>query len=48
MGVLTPLRRVSDLVNQVAIVVCVGCILAMLGISFTAFIYKLMTGSALS
>lgn len=48
MGVLTPLRRVSDLVNQVAIVVCVGCILAMLGISFTAFIYKLITGSTLS
>ncbi|SES35902.1 TRAP-type C4-dicarboxylate transport system, small permease component [Vreelandella subterranea] len=48
MGVLQPLRRLSDSVNQVAIVVCVGCILAMLGISFTAFIYKLVTGSTLS
>ncbi|MCW4150038.1 TRAP transporter small permease [Halomonas sp. 18H] len=48
MDVLQPLRRLSDSVNQVAIVVCVGCILAMLGISFTAFIYKLVTGSTLS
>ncbi|MCL7929690.1 TRAP transporter small permease [Halomonas llamarensis] len=48
MGVLQPLRRLSDGVNQVAIVVCVGCILAMLGISFTAFLYKLVTGSTLS
>ncbi|WP_445010602.1 TRAP transporter small permease [Vreelandella stevensii] len=48
MSVLTPLRRLSDVVNQIAIVVCVGCILAMLSISFTAFLYKLMTGSTLS
>lgn len=48
MGVLIPLRRLSDSINQVAIVVCVGCILAMLGISFTAFLYKLATGSTLS
>lgn len=48
MGVLILFRRLSDLVNQVAIVVCIGCILAMLGISFTAFLYKLMTGSTLS
>ncbi|MGP9686017.1 TRAP transporter small permease [Halomonas sp. AOP25-F1-15] len=48
MGVLKPLRRLSDSINQVAIVVCVGCILAMLGISFTAFLYKLATGSTLS
>lgn len=48
MGVLRPLRRLSDVVNQVAIVLCVGCILAMLGISFTAFLYKLFTGSTLS
>ncbi|WP_417421733.1 TRAP transporter small permease [Halomonas sp.] len=48
MGVLHPLRRLSDSVNQVAIVLCIGCILAMLGISFTAFVYKLFTGSTLS
>ncbi|MDN7130945.1 TRAP transporter small permease subunit [Halomonas sp. MC140] len=48
MGVLIPLRRLSDSINQAAIVVCVGCILAMLGISFTAFLYKLATGSTLS
>lgn len=48
MGVLHPLRRLSDRVNQVAIVLSVGCILAMLGISFAAFLYKLFTGSTLS
>lgn len=48
MSFLAPLRRLSDGVNQVAIVLCVACILAMLGISFTGFVYKLMTGSALS
>ncbi|MFY0990655.1 TRAP transporter small permease [Halomonas sp. C05BenzN] len=48
MSPLASLRRFSDGVNQVAIVLCVVCILAMLGISFTAFIYKLFTGSALS
>ncbi|WP_372610130.1 TRAP transporter small permease [Halomonas sp.] len=48
MSLLAPLRRLSDLVNQVAIVFCVACILTMLGISFTAFIYKLFTGSTLS
>ncbi|MDI5936436.1 TRAP transporter small permease [Halomonas kalidii] len=48
MSPLVPLRRLSDGVNQVAIVLCVVCILAMLGISFTAFVYKLFTGSALS
>lgn len=48
MRLLAALRRVSDGVNQVAIVVCVACILLMLGISFTAFLYKLATGSTLS
>lgn len=48
MGALSYLRRLSNWVNQAAIVVCVGCILAMLGISFTAFLYKLFTGSTLS
>lgn len=45
---LQPLRRLSDVVNQVAIVTCVACVLIMLGISFTAFLYKLATGSTLS
>ncbi|SEL44430.1 TRAP transporter small permease [Halomonas daqiaonensis] len=48
MSLLVPLRRLSDGVNQVAIVLCVACILTMLGISFTAFVYKLVTGSTLS
>ncbi|MDZ7853173.1 MAG: TRAP transporter small permease subunit [Halomonas sp.] len=48
MSLLAPLRRLSDGVNQVAIVLCVACILFMLGISFTAFVYKLATGSTLS
>ncbi|MCA1768721.1 MAG: TRAP transporter small permease subunit [Halomonas sp.] len=48
MTVLQPLRRLSDIVNQVAIFVCVACILTMLGISFTAFVYKLATGNTLS
>lgn len=48
MPFLQPLRRLSDMVNQVAIVICVACVLIMLGISFTAFLYKLATGSALS
>ncbi|WP_104204114.1 TRAP transporter small permease [Billgrantia saliphila] len=48
MQLLLSLRRLSDTVNQVAIVVCVACVLVMLGISFTAFIYKLATGSSLS
>lgn len=48
MQLLQPLRRLSDLVNQAAIIACVTCVLVMLGISFTAFIYKLITGSSLS
>ncbi|MGP5308535.1 MULTISPECIES: TRAP transporter small permease [Vreelandella] len=48
MSVLPPLRRLSDHINQAAIVLCIGCILSMLGISFTAFLYKLFTGSTLS
>jgi len=45
---LKTLRRLSDAVNQVAIVLCVACVLTMLAISFTAFVYKLFTGSTLS
>lgn len=48
MQLLRPIRQVSDWVNQVAIVACVACVIIMLGISFTAFIYKLATGSSLS
>ncbi|WP_444984578.1 TRAP transporter small permease [Halomonas mongoliensis] len=48
MGLLHSLRRLSDAVNQLAILVCIACVLAMLGISFTAFVYKLFTGSTLS
>ncbi|MBF7052141.1 TRAP transporter small permease [Halomonas sp. KAO] len=48
MTLLQPLRRISDAVNQAAIVACVACVLIMLGISFTAFLYKLATGSTLS
>ncbi|QTP54820.1 TRAP transporter small permease subunit [Billgrantia sulfidoxydans] len=48
MPFLQPLRRLSDTVNQAAIVICVACVLIMLGISFTAFLYKLATGSSLS
>lgn len=48
MSVLLRLRQLSDLVNQLAIIVCVGCVVAMLGISVTAFVYKLWTGSTLS
>jgi TRAP-type C4-dicarboxylate transport system permease small subunit len=48
MSILHRLRQLSDLVNQVAIVLCVACIVAMLGISVTAFAYKLWNGSSLS
>lgn len=48
MQILQPLRQLSDRVNQAAIVACVTCVVIMLGISFTAFIYKLTTGSSLS
>ncbi|ALM52860.1 TRAP transporter small permease [Halomonas huangheensis] len=42
------LQRLSDGVNRLAIVFCIGCVLAMLGISFTGFLYTLFTGGALS
>ena len=46
MGVLTPLRRLSDLVNQAAIVVC-GLYFGDTGHLF-CILYKLITGSTLS
>ncbi|MDR5866108.1 TRAP transporter small permease [Halomonas koreensis] len=48
MSLLSTARRLSDVVNQAAIVVCVACILGMLAISFTGFLYTLFTGDALS
>ncbi|MGC3872989.1 TRAP transporter small permease [Halomonas sp. GXIMD04776] len=48
MSILDNARRVSDAVNQAAIVLCVACVLAMLAISFTGFLYTLFTGDALS
>lgn len=48
MVLLQPLRRLSEAVNQLAIVLSVACVLIMLGISFTAFLYKLATGTSLS
>lgn len=48
MTVLKAAQRASAMVNQAAIVVCVVCVLAMLTISFTGFLYTLVTGAALS
>ncbi|GAA5178028.1 TRAP transporter small permease [Modicisalibacter zincidurans] len=48
MAILATTRRVSDVVNTACIVICVGCVLGMLAISFVGFLYTLATGSALS
>lgn len=48
MSILHAARRLSDTVNQAAIVLCVACVLAMLAISFVGFLYTLFTGAALS
>lgn len=48
MSLLHQARRLSDVVNQLVIVFCVSCILGMLAISFTGFLYTLFTGDALS
>lgn len=48
MSVLNAVRRLSAAVNQAAIVVCIACVLAMLVISFTGFLYTIVTGGALS
>ncbi|PTY38687.1 TRAP transporter [Saccharospirillum sp. MSK14-1] len=45
---LTGARALSDGVNTAAIAVCIFCVLAMLAISFTGFLYTLFTGGALS
>jgi len=48
MPLLDVARRVSRVVNGIAIVVCIACVVAMLAISFTGFLYTLFTGGALS
>lgn len=48
MRVVMPLRRFSDALNRLALAVCVGCVLAMLTISFVGFFYMAFTGAALS
>jgi TRAP-type C4-dicarboxylate transport system permease small subunit len=46
--VLATLRAVSDQLNRIVIWVCIACVLFMLAISFTGFLYQLITGAALS
>lgn len=41
-------RAVSDAVNWLALITCVGCVLSMLSISFVGFFYMVITGEALS
>lgn len=48
MPIVNTVRRISDVVNQAAIVLCVLCVLGMLAISFIGFLYTLFTGGALS
>ena len=40
--------RFSDILNSVVVVLCVGFLLVMLGISFTGFFYTLVSGDSLS
>ena len=40
--------RFSDILNRVVVVLCVGFLLVMLGISFTGFFYTLVSGDSLS
>src|SRR5690625_7345915 len=42
------LVRISRVVNQVATAFCVGCVVAMLGISVIGAFYMVITGDALS
>ena len=41
-------EAVSDAVNRVVLIGCVGCVLSMLSISFVGFFYMIITGEALS
>lgn len=47
-ALMTPFLRLSDAINRLAIGLCILCVLAMLGISFTGFLYTLFTDQALS
>ncbi len=48
MAFLEAAREASRWVNRVAIVICIACVVAMLAISFTGFLYTVFTGGALS
>lgn len=48
MSIVRRLRALSDALNQAVVVACVGCVLAMLAISFVGFFYMAVTGAALS
>lgn len=42
------LARISDVLDKAVTAFCVGCVLVMLGISFTGFFYMVVTGDSLS
>jgi TRAP-type C4-dicarboxylate transport system permease small subunit len=48
MSIAIRLRALSDALNRTVVVLCVGCVLAMLSISFVGFFYMAITGAALS
>jgi TRAP-type C4-dicarboxylate transport system permease small subunit len=48
MPIARTLEKLSDVVNRIVIAACVGCVLAMLSISFIGFFYMAITGAALS
>lgn len=48
MPLLAAVRRASDIVNTLAIWLCVACVLGMLCISFVGFLYMVVTGRALT
>ncbi len=48
MSLLARWRAASDRLNRVVIYACIACLLVMLSISFTGFLYQLVTGAALS
>ncbi len=47
MSALKAARRASDIVNTLAIWLCIACVLAMLAISFIGFMHLVLTGRAL-
>ncbi|WP_366556124.1 TRAP transporter small permease [Aquibaculum sediminis] len=48
MPLLAAVRRVSDIVNTLAIWLCIACVLGMLCISFVGFLHIMITGRALT